>query len=179
MAAVQWNFNIYAFGIGTIQSDMPPGPLKINGKATRPMPLHQTCQLTMWNFIRQDWYIVSTTYMSGKTDTLSIQHICLLVQCHSAKRAAYICACWPCVAATNTSAVQTCLLVECCCKMEACCTVATQSACLPIFCLSILHVCCRCAFLSAIPAGMVSHCQPCLLVWCITIGHAFWCCASL
>ena len=29
------------------------------------MPLHQTCHLTMWNFIRQDCYIVNTTYMSA------------------------------------------------------------------------------------------------------------------
>ena len=28
-------------------------------------------------------------------------------------------------------------------------------------------------------ARMVSHYQPCLLVWCLTIGHAFWCGASL
>ena len=63
--------------------------------------------------------------------------------------------------------------------MDACWTVATQSSCLPIFCLSILLVCCRCASLSAIPAGMVSHCQPCLLVWCLTIGHAYWCSVSL
>ena len=88
-------------------------------------------------------------------------------------------ACWPCVTDTNTAAVQTCLLVECCCKMDAYWTVATQSSCLPILCLSILHACCRCASLSAIPAGMVSHCQSCLLVSCLTIGHAFWCSASL
>ena len=35
------------------------------------------------------------------------------------------------------------------------------------------------ATLSAIPAGMVSHYQPCLLVWCLTISSACWCGASL
>ena len=141
------------------------------------MPLHQTCQLTMCNFIRQDCYIVHTTYMSA-------------VQCHSVKLCRCSCniyACWPCVTATNTAAVQTCLLVECCCKMDACWTVATQSACLPIFCLSILHVCCRCASLSAIPAsygvslsavpaGVVPHYRQHPLVWCLTTSHA--CCGG-
>ena len=39
-----------------------------------------------------------------------------------------------------------------------------------------MHVCWHCASLhvSAIPAGRVSHYQPCLLVWCFIIGHAFW-----
>ena len=65
--------------------------------------------------------------------------------------------------------------------MDACLTVATQSACLLTFCQSVLHVCWCCAFLSAIPAGMTSHyqsCLPvvshfklCLLVWCLTISH--------
>ena len=79
-------------------------------------------------------------------------------------------ACWPSVTVTNTAAVLKCLLVECCCKMDACWTVATQSACLLTFCHSILHVCLRCA---SLPAGMVSHYQPCLLAWCFIIGNAF------
>ena len=28
------------------------------------------------------------------------------------------------------------------------------------------------------PSGLMPHYQPCLLVCCLTIGHAFWCCAS-
>ena len=28
------------------------------------------------------------------------------------------------------------------------------------------------------PSGVVPHYQPCLLVCCLTIGHAFWCSAS-
>ena len=87
-------------------------------------------------------------------------------------------ACWPSVTTTNTAAAQTCLLVECCCKMGACWTVDTQSACMSTFCHSILPVCWRCASLS-IPAGMVSHYQPRLLVWCLTISCACWCGASL
>ena len=83
-------------------------------------------------------------------------------------------ACRPSVTVTNTAAAQICLLVECCCKMDACWTVATQSACWLIFCHSILHVCWRCASLSAIPADMVSHYQPCLLVWYLTISRACW-----
>ena len=80
--------------------------------------------------------------------------------------------CWSGVTETKNAAVQTCLLVVCCCKMNACWTVATQSACLLIFCHPILHVCCYCASLSALPAGVVSHYQPCKLVWCLTISIA-------
>ena len=29
------------------------------------------------------------------------------------------------------------------------------------------------------PSGMVPHYQLCLLLWCLTIGHVFWCGASL
>ena len=42
-----------------------------------------------------------------------------------------------------------------------------------------MNVCSRCAFLSAIPTAMVSHSQRCLLVWCLTIDHAFWVGVSL
>ena len=87
-------------------------------------------------------------------------------------------ACWPSVPVTNTDAVQTYLLIECCVMMDACWTVATQPACLLTFCHSILYFCWRCASLSAIPAGMVSHYQLCLLVWCLTISHTCWCGAS-
>ena len=83
-------------------------------------------------------------------------------------------ACWPCVTVTNTAAVQACLLVECCCQIGSCWTFVTQIALRSIFCHSILHVCWCCVSLSTIPAGMVSHYQPCLLVWCLTIGHVFW-----
>ena len=83
-------------------------------------------------------------------------------------------ACWPSATVTNTTAVQTCLLVECCCKMDACWTVAPQSAYLLTFCHSILRACWRCASLSAISADMVSHYQPCLLVWNLTISCACW-----
>ena len=89
-------------------------------KATRSMSLHQTCHLTL-KPIRQD--------------------CCLIVNatCHSVYRVAKpwqhlsIYACWPSVfTAINTAAVQICLLVECCCKMDVCWTVATQSASLSI-----------------------------------------------
>ena len=117
-------------------------------KLTRLMPVHQTCQLTVWNFIRQDCCLVECYFRE-------------LLRCCSCNIYAW----WPSVfTATNTAAVQICLLVECCCKMDAC---------------SILHVSWCCASLSAIPVGMVSHYQPCLLVGCLTIGHTFWCGASM
>ena len=88
-------------------------------------------------------------------------------------------ACWPSSTATNTAVVQACILVECCCKKGTCLTVATQSVCPSSFCHSILHCCWHCASLAAIPAGMVSHYQPCLLVWCLTIGCACSCGVTL
>ena len=63
--------------------------------------------------------------------------------------------------------------------MGACWTVATQSICLPIFYHSFLHACWCCSSLSAIPACMVSHYQPFLLVWSLIICHALWCDVSL
>ena len=78
-------------------------------------------QLTLLNYISQDCYIVITTYMSCRE---------MLCRC-SCNIYAY----WPSVTVTNTAAVQTCLLVECCCKMDACRTVATQLACLLTFCM--------------------------------------------
>ena len=79
-------------------------------------------------------------------------------------------ACWPGVIATNTAAVETCLLVECCCKMGTWWTVATQSACRSSFWNSILHLWWHCASLADIPAGVVSHYQSCLLVWCLLLA---------
>ena len=108
--------------------------------------------------------------------------------------------CWPSVTVTNTAAVQTCLLVECCCKMDACWTVAIQSACLLTFCqsiymsaggvllyllyllvwfLTISPACWYVVLLSAVPAGLVLHYRACILVWYLTISHACLCVASL
>ena len=60
-------------------------------KATRPMPIHQTCQHTMWCFIRQDCYIFNSTYMSTGpvpfreencyAAAAATYHICLLTLC--------------------------------------------------------------------------------------------------
>ena len=136
---------------------------KSKRKATWPMLLHQTCQLTMWNFISQDCYIVNTTYMPCRD---------LLYRC-----SCNIYACWPSVTVCNTAAVQTCLLVEYCCKMDACCGHSINMP-ADLF-HSILHVCWRCASLYAIPAGMVSHYQPCLLVWCLIFSRACWRGASI
>ena len=144
---------------------MPPGPLEIKEKSyltdappsdtpTNNVKLYQPRLLhCQYNIHALQRYVMS----------LQLQHICLL----------------PSATVTNTAAVQTCLLVECCFKMGACWTVATQSACLLTFCYSILHGCWRCAFLSAIPADMVPRYQPCLLVWYLTISRACWHGASL
>ena len=149
-------------------SNMPPGQLKIKKKS----------------------YLTDAPPPDMPTNTVKLyqprQYTCRVESCYVAA-AATLYACWPSVTVTNTTAVQTCLLIECCCKMDACRTVATKLACLLTFCQSILHVCWCCASLSSIPAGMVSHYQPCLLVshyqpcllvshyqLCFIIGHEFW-----
>ena len=170
-------FNMPSDRIGTIQSDMPPGPLKINEKSystdappsdmpTYNVKLYQTRLLHCQYNILVCWSCVK-----------SLRELLCRCSCN-------IYACWPCVTATNTAVVQTCLLVECCCKMDACWTVATQSSCLPIFCISILlfsicHTCWYGVSLSAMPAGVVTHYRTRLLMRCLTISRACWCGASL
>ena len=64
--------------------------------------------------------------------------------------------------------------VECCCKMNA------YSISMPANHLLLNPACMISgASLSAIPACVVPHYQPCLLLWCLNIGHACWCGASL
>ena len=152
---------------------MSPGPLEIKKKSylidappsdmpTNTVKLYQPRLLT------------NTTYMP-----------CIELLCPCSW---IIYACCPSVTVRNTAAVQTCLLIECCCKMDACWTVATQSACLLlslniacllVLCFSICYTCWYGVSLSALLAGMVSHYQPCLLVWYFIIGHAFWFASSL
>ena len=141
---------------------MSPGPLEIKEKS----------------------YLTDVPPSDMPTNTVKlyqprIQHTYRVDSCYAAEATTFLYACWPSVTITNTAAVQTCLLVECCCKMDACWTVASQSACLLTFCLSILHVCWRYSSLSAIDGGMMSLYQPCLLVWCLTISCACWFGASL
>ena len=71
-----------------------------------------------------------------------------------------------------------------------CWPFVTQYACLLALCFSICYTCwygvslsavlAGMVFLiSAVPAGVVPHFRSCLLVWCLTVGHVFWCGASL
>ena len=138
-----------------------------NRKATRSKSLYQTCHLIL-KLIRQGCcYIVNATCHSVYRVAKPRQHLSIY-------------ACWPSVfTAINTAAVQICLLVECCCKMDVCWTVATQSASLSIFSHSVLHVCSRCASLSAISAISNAfwcgpHYRSCLLTRNFTICNACW-----
>ena len=154
---------------------MPPGPLKIKEKCnSTDAPPSDMLTYTV------KLYLVRPLLRCQ----CSIVHACwssvtpcreLLCRCSCNKYD-----CWLSVTVTNTSTVQICLLVDFCCKTDAYWTGSSQSVCLSLFCHSIL----RHAGLSGNGlAGVVSHYQPCLLVWCLnieglTIGHAFWCCAS-
>ena len=91
MAAVQLNFNKYACGLGSIQQICLLVHWKSKRRATWSMPLHQTCQLTMWNCISQYCYITNTTYIPCRE---------LLCRC-----SCNIYACWPSVTITNIAAV--------------------------------------------------------------------------
>ena len=59
-----------------------------------------------------------------------------------------------------------------------------------MLCFSICHTCWFGVSLSAVPAGVIPHYRPYLLmwclnispaelVWCLSVGHTFWCGASL
>ena len=62
--------------------------------------------------------------------------------------------------------------------MDTCWTVATQSACLPIFRHSFRHAwwCGASITISAMSVGVTCQCQ---LAWCLNIGHAVWSSATL
>ena len=76
-ASVQYNFNRYACGLGTIQSNMPPGPLEIKEKSyltdapPSDMPTN-TVKL----------------YQPRQTAALSIQLTCSVESCYVAAAAA-------------------------------------------------------------------------------------------
>ena len=148
---------------------------KSKRKATQSMPLLQTCQLKLWNFSGQDYCNVDNArYMPAGPVRL---------HCYVAAAATkYVF--WSSVTSINTTAVQTCLLVEWCARwvlagplplnQYACQSFTTQPVCLPIFYHSI-----------SMPADLLPLIPACLLylpylrVWCLTISHAWWCGASL
>ena len=180
--AAQWNFNRYACGLGTIQSDMPPGPLKIkeksnltnappSGMPTNIVKLYQAYCYIVNTAADQTWILGECCYKMDGCWTVATQLAYLLIFCHSTLHVYRRCASLSAIPASMMSRYQPCLLV---------------------WFLTIGHVFWCGASLSAVSAGVVPHyksClpssgvvphyQPCLLVWCLTIGNAFWCGASL
>ena len=77
MSAVQINFNRYACGLGTIQSNMPPSPLEIEEKRC----LTDVLPSDMPN---------NTVKLSAKTATLSKQHTCRVESCYVAAALTYM-----------------------------------------------------------------------------------------
>ena len=168
------------------------------------MPLHQICQLTLWNFIRQDCYIVKTKYMPVGPVPLRVE------SCYVASAATYMSAglvilpqtpllfkhaYWLGVAARWVLAGP--LPLKICMPADL---LPLNPACLLALCFSICHTCwygaslsavlggvvphCRLCFwrgasLSAVPAGVVPHYRSCHLVWCLIISHTCWFGASL
>ena len=75
---------------------------------------------------------------------------------------------------------QDCCLVECLSRDLFCCYGCHIYACWPSVISATISRACWCdASLLAIPSDVVPHYKPCLLVWCLSICHAFWCDASL
>ena len=161
---------------------------KFKRKATCPMRLRQTCQLTLWNIISQDCYITNTTYMACRE----------LLCCCSCSCNIY--ACWPSVTVTNTAAVRHAYWFKAAARwMLAGLWPLNQHACWPfvtqycmsagvvvlyllyllVWCLTISRVYWYDVWLSAVPAGVVLHYRSCLLVSYLNISHACWCGASL
>ena len=160
------------------------------------MPLHQTCQLTLLNFIRQDCYIVNKTHMPAGLEPLHVEN-CFVAACWSSAIPCreLLCRCSYNIymsAGPNTAAVQTCLLVSVAARwMLAGLWPLNQHACRPFvtqYCMSavvvllyLLYLLVWCltisragrygVSLSAVPAGRVFHYRSCLLVWYLTISE--------
>ena len=131
---------------------MPPGPLKIKEKSysTHASPSDMPTNNVKLYQSRPMLHCQCNIHVCW-TSAIPCREMLNCCSCN-------IYAFWPSVfTATNDADFQICSLVGSCCKMDACWTVVTQSACLAIFCHSILHVCWCCAPLSAITVGMVSH----------------------
>ena len=170
---------------------------KSKRKATWPMPLHQTCQLTLWNFISQDCYIANATYMP-----------CRQLLCHCSCN---INACWPtpllfkhaywlsaaarwtlaglqplnqhvcrpfvtqyCISAGVVLLYLLYLLVWCLTISCACWCGASYRSYLLVWYITISHACWCGASLEVMPSYVVPHCRSCLLVWCLIKCHACW-----
>ena len=69
-------------------------------------------------------------------------------------------------------------------------SLSLNPACLLALCFSICYTCWYGTSLSAVPAGVMPHYRPYILMWCLNIspavlvwclskGHAFWCGASI
>ena len=157
---------------------MPPGPLKIKEKSYSTMTLHQTCQLELWNFIRQNCcYVVTATYMPADPEQIRVE------------------SCYVAAAATNMPAGQVQLLHTPLLFQHAYWNVAARwmhagplplnqllplnSAYPLVLCFSICHTCWCIDSLSVVPAGVVLHYRPCRLAWCLIISHTCWRVASL
>ena len=178
MTAVWWNFNRYACRLDTIQSDIPPGPLKIKEKS----------------------YSTNAPPSGMPTNTVKLYQARLLLHCrcniHPCWSSATLCrellsccscniyACLPSVfPATNTATVW--VLLQDGCMLDRCHSIMPANllplnpVCLLMLCFSIFHTCWHGASLSAVPDGVVCHYRPYLLVRCLTISRAYCCGATL
>ena len=157
---------------------------KSKRKVIWPMTLHQTCQLELWNLIRQYCcYVVDATHMPAGPVPLCVE------------------SCYVNAAATNMHAGQVQLphTHRCCTNMPSgwmllldgfmldhCHSISMladllplNSECLLVWCFSICHTCWCVDSISAVPAGVVPQYRPCRQACCLIISHACWCVPSI
>ena len=147
ITAVLWNFN----RLDTIQSDMPPGPLKIKKKS----------------------YSTDASPSGMPTNTVKLYQARLLLHCRCNIHPCWsnatpcrdllsCCSCWPSVfTATNTATgwvllLDWCMLDRCHSTMHAD-LLPLNPACLLVLCFSICHTCWHGVSLTDVPDGVVSH----------------------
>ena len=125
-------------------------------------------------------HATNTETLSAKTATLSIQNTCCVESCYVTVAATYM-------PTSLVSLPQTPLLFKHTSWLSAaarwilagqlplCKLLPFNVAFLLALCISSCHTHWYSVSLSAVHAGIVSHYQPCLLVWCLNIGCACSC----
>ena len=140
---------------------MPPGSYKIKAKSYL-TDADQHCET-----------------LSAKTATLSIQSTCRVESCIVVAAATYMPAGLVLLPQKPLLFKHAYWLSAAAILMFAGLWLLNKHVCRPFTTQYCHSYCWYGVSLSAVPAGVGSYYRPCILVWCLTVGHAFWCSASL
>ena len=127
------------------------------------LPINPKCQLVLC-------ISVCHTCWSGVS-----QSACLLVWCFTICHVFRCCASISAITAGVALHYRSYLLDWCLTINLACCCGASLYAMPSVLYLAISVPAGVVPYYKSMPSGVVLHYQPCLLVWCLTIGNAFWC----